>query len=159
MKKLDLKYRLTYDEAYETFYALASRRSRKTTLIICAIIAVIAAVLLVLYGMDSRKVHYLFLAGCSIILLFYILYKPVLSARKGASSVAKAAGEYHVTVYDNGTIDLPGEKGIDIHGDKYSRSVETDTVFAIRPDSQHTICIPQRILKDKDRDLLRSILN
>ena len=82
MKKLDLKYRLTYDEAYETFYTLASRRSRRTTTIICAILAAAAAVLLVLYGMDSIKIHYLFLAICSIALLFYIIYKPVLSARR-----------------------------------------------------------------------------
>lgn len=158
MKKLDLTYQLTYEEAYEAFRVLASRRRRSTRIAASCVIVVAAITLLVLYGMDGVKIHYLFLAVCCIAVLFYLVYQPVISAKRGAANVAKAAGTYHIILYENGTIDLPGEKGISIHGDKFARSVETDKVFALRPDPQHTICIPKRLLKDRDADMIRDLL-
>lgn len=155
MKKIDLKYKLTYQEAYETFYVLASRLSRKTRIAIGVVLTVITAVLLVLFAMDGTRAHYLFLAICSVALLFYILYQPVISARRGARQVERTSGTYHVILHEDGTIDLPGEKNLKIKGDKYARIIETDSVFAMRVDTQHTICIPKRVMKDADEKFIR----
>ncbi|MBR0308725.1 MAG: hypothetical protein IJH92_07515 [Mogibacterium sp.] len=158
MKKLDIKYKLTYQEAYEAFYALATRRSRRTRVLIGAALAAVAVILLVLFAMDGTRAHYLFLAICSVALLFYIMYQPVLSARKGARQVERINGTYHVTLHDDETIDLPGEKGLKLFSDKYSRIVETDNVFAIRVDAAHTVCIPKRLLKDNEAGMIRGLI-
>lgn len=158
MKKLDLKYKLSYQEAYDAFYVLASRRSRRTRLLTGAVLAAISAGMLVMYGLNRTGFHYLFLAVCSIALLFYIIYQPVIGARRGARQVARADGTYHVVLHEGGTIDLPGENGLSIRGDKFSRAVETDTVFAIRIDAGHTVCIPKRILKGSEEDMIRGLI-
>ena len=159
MNKVDLKYKLTYQEAYEAFYVLASRLSRKIRILISVILTAIAAVLLVLFAMESTRAHYFFLAICSVALLFYILYQPVISARRGARQVERVNGTYHVIVHEDGTIDLPGEKNLKVKGDKYARTIETDEVFALRIDAQHTICIPKRVMKDADEELIRVLCN
>ena len=158
MKKLDVTYQLSYDEAFEAFKVLASRRSPAVRNAIIAILVVIAVVMLVLYGVNGIGIHYLFLAIISIVLLAYIIYHPVLSAKRGANGVARARGKYHVVLHDDGTMDLPREEGIKLHGDKYSRIIETDNVFAIRPDGEHTVCIPKRILNNKETEFVRSLM-
>ena len=157
MKKVDLTYQLTYEEAYEAFKVLATRRSRSYRIAVSVILAAASAVLLVLYAMDGTRLHYMFLAVLSIVMLFYIIYQPVLTARRGAARVARAAGTYHVVLHGNGLIDLPGEQGISIRGDKFARLAETDTVFALRPDASHTICIPRRILSSRETEFIRDL--
>ena len=157
MNRVDLRYRISYDEAYEAFKAVASRRSNTARTAVTAVLAAITCVLLVLFARESAAVHYLFLAVCSILLMFYLIYQPVISARRGASQVSKTAGEYHVVLHDNATMDLPDESDIDLRADKFARIVETENVFAIRPDTQHTVCIPKRILKDNEKDFIKKL--
>lgn len=152
-------YKLSYDEAYEAFSVLAFKRSRKFQLIAGIALTAAAVIMLVTFALDSRKVMNLFLALLAVLLLFYLIYFPVLKARKGARSVAKANGVYKVEVVDVGTISLPNMKPIDLAGDKDARAVETDNIIAIRPDSSHTFCIPKRVMKEKEIYGVREILS
>ena len=157
-EQLKLNYSLTEDEAFQAFYLLASRRSGIMKWIVSAVLAALTLVLLVFYAADSRRVHLLFLAVCAIALLFYILYQPLLRAKRGARRVGKTGGRYQITLYQDGRISLPGEDTLKLSGDKYARAIETDMIFALRPDAQHTICIPKRILPAEEADFIRTVL-
>ena len=152
-------YELTYDEAYAAFSALAYRRGGRQQMITGILLAVAIVIMLVTYAMDSTKVMNLMLALIGILLLFYLIYMPVLKAKKGARAVAKANGVFKVEITDEGTISLPGQKPIDLDGDKDARAIETDALFIIRPDSAHTFCIPKRIMSDKESYGVREILS
>lgn len=152
-------YTLSYDEAYEAFYRLAFKRSRKFQLAAGIVLTAAAVLMLVLFALDPRKVMDLFLAIIAILLLFYLIYFPVLKAKRGARSVAKAQGTYKVEITDMGTISIPRMKPIDIDGDRDARAVETDELFIIRPDTAHTYCIPKRVMKDKEAYGVREILS
>ncbi len=155
MDKLELQYTILYQEAYEAFYVLASRRTIRTRNITAALLTVITVVMLVLYAKDGIGIHYLFLAICSVALLFYILYQPVISAKRGASKVEKTAGEYKISFYSDGTIQFPNGESLIINEDKYSRVVETEKVYALRINANYTVCIPKRILKKEDEEFIR----
>ncbi|MBR2188758.1 MAG: YcxB family protein [Eubacterium sp.] len=157
-EQITLNYQLTKDEAYEAFYLHASRRSRTVKLIVSAVLTALAVILLGFYALDSRRIHMLFLAVCAIALLFYILYQPVLQAKRGARLVEKAGGKYRIILHRDGRIVLPDGGVLNMSGDKYARAVETDTIFALRPDAQHTICIPKRILSEDEAEFIRALL-
>ena len=152
-------YELTYDEAYRTFSLLAFKRSRKFQLIAGIALTAAIVLMLVLFALDTAKVMNFFLAIVGIVLLFYLIYFPVLKARKGARAVAKAKGTYRVAITDTGTISLPHAKPIDLDGDKDARAIETDDLFVIRPDYAHTFCIPKRVMKEKEIYGVREILS
>lgn len=159
MKTIDLEYTLSYQEAYEAFYVLASRRSSRTRNITACLLTAVAVVMLALFARSKIGVHYLFLAVCAIALLFYVLYQPVISAKRGASNVARTAGKYKIKLSSDGTIEFPDGTRMDIKGDKNSRTIETDEVFAMRIDQYHTVCIPKRILNRKETDFIKQIVS
>ncbi len=156
--KLNLEYKLTYQEAYDTFYLLASRRRRLTTILFIIALTAIAVVLLILFAIDPRKVHYLFIAIIAILLLFFIIYQPALSARRGARNVARTNGTYKISLNESGKIGLPDKTTLRFGEDRNARAAETDTIFALRVDRDHTICIPKRILKGKQEDQVRQMI-
>ena len=59
-------YRLSYDEAYEAFYLLSFKWDRRFRLFAGLGLSVIAIVLMVLFAMDNRKIHYFFIFFCFI---------------------------------------------------------------------------------------------
>lgn len=154
-------YRLSYQEAYDTFYLLATRLTRKKKIIYGILLTAIAVLSLVFYGLDTRKVHLCLLAIFAAVLLFYLLYYPVFSARKGAAKVVKLNGNYQFTVNQLGQITLPQSRDtqtghciVTLGEDKHSRVLETDTIYAIRADAQTTLCLPKRILKNGQKENL-----
>ena len=157
MDKLELQYTLSYQEAYETFYVLASRRSSRTRIITAVLLTAIAIIMLVLFANNGIKIHYLFLAICSIALLFYVLYQPIITAKHGAAKVQKAGGKYRIILFSDGKIRFPNGEELCLKEDKYSRVIETENVFAMRIDAYHTVCVPKRILKEKDEQFIRAL--
>lgn len=153
-----LQYRLTYQEAYDTFYLMAFRQSRRTRLLLGICLTAAAVLLLVLFARDSRTVYNLFLAIIATLLLFYLIYHPALAARRGAAKVARTNGTYRITIHGSGRIDLPGNQTIQFGEEKYARAAETDTIFALRPDTQNTLCIPKRLLSETEAAEIRKIL-
>ncbi|MBQ2064353.1 MAG: hypothetical protein II456_07215 [Firmicutes bacterium] len=151
-------YDLTYEEAYAAFSALAFKRGGNYRLITGIALTAAAVIMLVTYAMDSTKIMNLILALTAVLLLFYLIYTPVLKAKKGARQVARANGVFKVEITDAGTISLPGQKPIPLDGDKDARTIETNELFIIRPDSGHTFCIPKRIMNEKEIYGVREIL-
>ncbi len=156
-------YELSYDEAYEAFSLVAFKRSKTFSAVVGLLLTVIAGGCLIAFALDNIKVHLLFIAMISILLLFYLIYMPMLKARRGARSVEKSRGTYKVQLRDIGTISLPGAEPLDLAGDKDARAIETDRVFVVRPDNAHTFCLPKRIMKDAEilgvRDILSAYMN
>ena len=153
------QYKLSYQESYDTFYLLASRLNKHKRIIYTIILSSISVLSLIFYRLDTRKVYFCLLAVFSVALLFYLLYHPSLAARKGAAN--------RIRINQQGEIVLPSsskEKSSDnviiLGEDKYSRVLETDSIYAIRVDSQTTLCLPKRVTnKEQQKNLHQMFLN
>ncbi len=154
---IDLEYKLSYKEAYDTFYLVAFKYSNKKRVLISILLAALTVLLFVLYVSDTRQVFYLFQALLCVILLFYVTYLPVIKAKRGASLVKRIDGTYKLNLDSNGEISLNNGKRIQLFK-KTSRYAETPTIIAIRANSQETICIPKRILSESQEQLLAEML-
>ena len=157
-ERYEFRYQLSYREAFEAFRNLAERGNRTLRLIAIFSVGLIAAGLLIGYAMDTTKVHFIYMAFMSVFLLFYLVYVPSLTARRGAAKVAKANGSYQVTISSAGQIRLPRLDPIQLNGDKNARSIETNHIFVIRTDSSHTVCIPKRVMREGEIEDVRRIL-
>lgn len=156
-KKLEFEYQLKYEESYETFYLLSMKGGKQARNILAVILTVIAVAMLLLYYQDSSRIHYFFIAILDIALLYYLIYVPALKAKKGAKKVSRQRGIYRIELTDDGKI-RSGKECIPIRGDKDARVIETERIFAIRPDRLHTFCLPKRILREEEIDQVRKIL-
>lgn len=150
-------YNLKYNEAYKTFLVLAKKWSDKFRIIVGIFLTVVASGMLILYFLDSRKIHYFFIAIIAILLLFYLIYAPVLKAKRGAKKVQKQHGTYKIQITARGKIMLPRTEPIELAGDKDARVIETDEIFAIRTDSTNTFCLPKRIMTEDEIKEIREL--
>ena len=154
---LSFRYKLSYDEAYEAFYLLSFRRSRTFKLAVgCGLVAVIV-VLLILFVLDPRKIHYFMIVILALLLLFYLIYMPAIKARRGARQVAKTDGTYQLELTEDGQLRLQNET-IPLAGDKNARAYETDRIFAIRTDTARTFCLPKRLMAEEQIGRVRQVL-
>ena len=151
------RYRLNYEEIYHCFYLLAFRRSRGFKLAAGTALTVLAAVLLGGYVLDPTKVHYCVMAILSILLLFYMIYVPVLKARRGAKALFRKNGTYQIRLYESGKANI-GTAMIALNGDKNACAIETEELFIIRPDAENTICIPKRIMTQDETEEIHRML-
>lgn len=151
-----LNYRLTYNEAYQSFYLLANKWKGEQKIIVGIILTVVAVIMLILRYRDPTAFHYSYIALLATLLLFYLVYGPVSKARRGARKVKKQNGSFKIEISKDGKIILPDGEAIDLSSDKDARVIETDDIFAVRPDGRHTFCIPKRILKE-DEEAIRKI--
>lgn len=156
-KSFEFVYKLTFDEVYESFLLIGTKWSRKTRVVIGVFLTLIAVSMLVFYYLDSRKIHCFFLVILSILLLYYLIYVPVLKAKRGAQKVCKKDGTYKVKLTEAGSI-VAEKEVIELAGDKDARAIETDTLYVIRTDRVHTFCLPKRIMKDAQTEAIREIL-
>ncbi len=150
-------YKLKYEEAYETFFLLSMRWRKRTRNVLAAVMTLIALGMLAAYYLDSRKVHYFVIVILDILMLYYLIYVPVLKAKKGAKTVSRQNGTYKIELTSDGRIHIQGET-IELAGDKDARAIEAEEIFAIRPDRLHTFCVPKRILSPDETDKVRNIL-
>lgn len=151
-------YRLSYEEAFETFLLLSKKWNKKIRGAVASLLVVISCIMLGICYFDGRKIHYLFIGIISIALLFYMIYSPYLRAKKGAKAVSKKNGIYKVEITTDGKLILPSVGVLDLAGDKDSRAIETEGLFIIRSDRKNTVCIPKRIIKESEIIAVRSIL-
>lgn len=161
-KRYQLNYTLTYEEAYESFYQLANKWSNKTKLMIGIFLTVVAVIMLILRFFDKAGIHYSFIAFLAILMLFYLIYAPILKAKFGARSVARQKGRYKYAVTATGQLILPNGEVMELSNDKDARVIETSRIFVLRPDGRHTFCIPKRILKSDEaeiREIFKAYLN
>ena len=154
---LTFTYQLSYDEIYEAFFLLSMKWSKKTRMVLTGALTVIAICFLVLFAFNRNKFHYFFLAVVDIFLLSYLVYIPALKARRGAKKVCSQKGSYHVKLTEKGQI-ISGNKSIAIAGDANARAIETASSYIIRPDGQHTFCIPKRVMSIQEQKETERIL-
>lgn len=157
-KSLKFVYKLNYDEIYEAFYVLNMKWGKGVRNVLTVILTVIAIGMLMVYYMDSQKIHCFLLAVFAILLLYCIIYVPVLKARKGAKKVSEKKGTYKVELTWEGKI-ISGTEIIELAADKDARAIETENIFVIRPDNIHTFCLPKRIITNKEIDEIRKLLH
>lgn len=157
MKTYEFIYKLTYDEVYESFLLLNTKRSKKVRFIIGLGLVLIAVAMLIGYALDSQKMHFFILAVFSIMLLYYLIYVPVLKSKRGAKKVSKQKGTYRVKLTEDGKVHM-GSETIEMAGDKDARVIETERVYVLRPDNRHTFCLPKRIMKQDEINEVRELL-
>lgn len=156
-KNLKFEYRLKYEESYETFYLLGMKWGEKKRNILAILLTVIGVIMLAGYYRDSQKIHYFFISLLDILLLYYLIYVPVLKAKKGARAVGRQGGIYKVELTREGKV-RTGNDSVDLNGDADARAIETDSIFIVRPDRMHTFCLPKRIMTEKEIQEVREIL-
>ncbi len=154
---MKFEYRLKYEECYETFYFLGIKWEERKRNILAALLIVIGVVMLFGFYRDSRKIHYFFIAILDILLLYYLIYVPALKAKKGAKKVSRQGGTYKIELTADGKV-RTGNECVNLKGDPDARVIETNTIFAIRPDRIHTFCLPKRIMTEKEMEEVRKIL-
>lgn len=161
-KQYQLNYNLTYEEAYESFYQLVNKWTNKKKLIIGIFLTAVAVIMLILRFFDKAGIHYSFIAFVAILMLFYLIYAPLLKAKFGARSVARQKGRYKFAVTATGELILPNGEIMELSNDKDARVIETSRIFVLRPDGRHTFCIPKRVLKSDEagiREIFKAYLN
>lgn len=154
---LTFTYQLSYDEIYEAFFLLSMKWSRKTRMVLTGVLTFIAICFLILFAFDRTRMYCFFLAIVDIFLLSYLVYIPALKARRGAKKVCSQKGSYHVKLTEKGQI-ISGDKCIALAGDANARAIETASSYIIRPDGQHTFCIPKRIMSVQEQKETETIL-
>jgi hypothetical protein len=153
----ELQYTLTYEEAYEAFLWMADKFGKKVRVILSMIVALACGVMLYLQYREPMAIQYTVLTIIGIVILFQLLYLPIIKAKKGAAVVKNKGGEYRYSITGDGYIHLFKGEDIPLVGDKDARAYETDTLFVLRPDRIHTFCIPKRVLSESDENDLREI--
>lgn len=153
----EFMYKLSYDEIYESFLLLNTKWSKKIRIIIGSVLVLITIAMLAGYYLDSKKIHFFILAIFSIMLLYYLIYAPVLKAKRGAKKVSKQKGIYRVKLTEDGKVYMGSEK-IEMAGDKDARVIETERVYVLRPDNRHTFCLPKRMMKQDEINEVRELL-
>lgn len=154
---LNFTYQLNYDEIYEAFFLLSMKWSKKTRMVLTGVLTVIAICFLMLFAFNRNRIYSFFFAVVDIFLLSYLVYIPDLKARRGAKKVCSQKGSYHVKLTEKGQI-ISGNKSIAISGDANARAIETASSYIIRPDGQHTFCIPKRIMSIQEQKETERIL-
>ena len=152
----EFTFKLNYDEVYEAFLQLNRKWNKKIYLFMGTALTAIAVAMLIGYYLDSQKLHFFLLAIFSILMLYYLIYVPVLKAKRGAQKVSKINGTYRVRIARDGKIHM-GKDTIDIKGDKDARVIETDHLYVLRPDNSNTFCLPKRIMKKEEVEELRKL--
>lgn len=154
---VEFVYKLTYEESYEAFYVLSLKWGKKVKNVLSVLLTAVAAGMLIAFYLDSRKIHCFFIAVLAIVLLYNLLYAPVLKAKKGARSVRRQKGTYQMRLTEEGKIQSQGHV-LKLREDKDARAIETERIFVLRPDRLHTFCLPKRILTQDEMDWVRCIL-
>ena len=155
---IGFQYSLSYDEAFEAFLLLSARGRKRNRDFTAVALIVLAAGLTVLYAYNPYQLEYFLMAALVLATFGGVVYYPKIKARSGAKRVAGAQGLYKVELSTDGHIRAAAGPGLELAADKDARAFETDTLFVLRPDRQHTFCLPKRIMTGREIELTRSIV-
>ena len=155
---VSLRYSLSYDEAFDAFLLLSARGSKRHRDITAVALIVLAALLTVLYAFYPYQLEYFFLAVLALATFGGVMYYPRIKAHAGAKRVAKARGVYKVDLSTAGRLRTADWTCLELSGDKDARAFETEALFVLRPDRQHTFCLPKRIMAEHEIDLIREVV-
>ncbi|MDD2980712.1 MAG: hypothetical protein PHN80_12190 [Hespellia sp.] len=138
---MELEYKLNQDEIEESLLCLNWKREGIVKKLNVILLTVIALGAMLWYMKQSDKFFLLILAGCSLLLLFFILYGIPIRRKYRARKMAGKDNECHITV---------PEKNIQL-------GMESEDVFTLKKEGQ-TYCIPKRILSEEQEQEIREII-
>lgn len=157
-KKYTFRYKLSYQEAYNAFLALALRWSKKVKYGMMGFAVLLTLIMMVMFIMHPDRFYYFLIVILAVALTAYIFYSPALKARRGAKAVAKIDGTYEVSLSTDGKVSLAGGEARDLKADRNTRALELSDSFAVRLDGATILCIPKRIMNDTQQEAVRQIL-
>ncbi len=152
------RFQLTCDEAREAFLLIIDRRSHASRLIMSGTLLISALVCTGLYGLHPYGLQYALTALLFAFFSFLVCAYPRLKASRSAKAVTRRGGTYELKLSPKGYFILPDGELLKLNGDKRSRTLESDALFAIRPDRFHTVCIPKRAIPESKLESVRNIL-
>lgn len=155
---INFQFQLTYEEAREAFLLIIDRRSHTSRLIMGGVLLILALVSAILYGRNPYGLQFALAAILFALFAFLVLAYPALKAGRAAKSVTCQGGTYKLKLSPKGYFILPDNQKLLINGDRLSRVLESDTLFAIRPDRFNTVCLPKRTIQADDISQVRAIL-
>lgn len=155
---LAFRFTLTYEEIREAFLMIIDRRSRTSRLAMNISLFLLALVCVCLYALYPQGLQFALMACLFAFFSFLVCVYPSWKAGRAARIVVKKGGTYKFSLSSEGYFILPGGEKLLLKGDSRSRAFETDTLFAVRPDRYHTICLPKRVIRTSDLIQVRSIL-
>lgn len=154
---LHFNFKLTFEEASEAFLLIIDRRSRISRLAMGMTLLLLALVNVILYALHPYGLQYAMMAFQFAVFSFLVFAYPSIKARFAAKSVVRQGGYFKLMLSTDGYFILPGGDKLRLNGDRHSRVLESNTLFAIRPDKSHTLCLPKRVVRASDISLVRQI--
>lgn len=155
---LSFRFSLTYEEAREAFLLIIDRRSPAVRRLMGSLLLGLGALCAYAYSIHPYGLHYALLGLLFAFFSFLVFARPSLKAGSAARRLAGAGGTYALILSEKGYFLLPDGEKLFLRGDSRSRAFETNTLFAIRPDRLHTVCLPKRSLRDTEVKQVRNIL-
>lgn len=152
-----VRYQLEPSQTKEALFLILDRRGIRARAIIAVLLFLLAAGL-VLWGNSVAPGVNLTLAGYSAAVAVLVYCYPKMRAQWSSRRLSRTAGHYQLAFYTNGTVGLPDGSQVSLRGDKGSRGFSTSRVFALRPDRQHTFCIPRSALSPHQQAILTQLL-
>lgn len=152
---IKLDYKFKYDEIYYTFKLLAFRINNKIQTITKFILVTIIIYMLIEFYVDKTKSNYYFVGVFSLALLIYLIYYPIIFARRKAKTIMNMGGRCKLSIIDDGSILIPSGLKIEVKNNPSFKSYETENIFIYNLPGSHTFCIPKRVLKDKEIEKIR----
>lgn len=145
-----ISYEITRQEVCEGFAEINGRYSTSVKYMICSGVVISIVYLLYQQYCNRLAIYNTITAIFGIVILFYILYAPIIKARRTAAYVAKAGGKICFTLNENGEITL--DKEVVSMGDyKRGRMIETERLYVIHLDKDHNFILPKRIMSSCER--------
>lgn len=152
-----VRYRLEPSQTREALTLILDRRGKRARTVMAGLLLLLAAGLAI-WGCYTAPGSHLTLAGYSAAVAILVYFYPATRARWSARQLSHATGYYQLNVYADGTLGLPDGSRVSLWGDKGSRGFSTSRIFALRPDRQHTFCIPRTALSLQQQTIFTRLL-
>lgn len=157
-KKINVQYTLPYKDIYETFLILMRRGKGVIYQILSVVIISAGIFFLFLLFRNPARIDYSISALLAAFAIIASKCYPQYKARKNALRLSRIKGHYDITIYMQGIIQSKEEPGISLQSDRKARAFETERLFIVRPDANHTYSIPKTALSDSDVLFVRQTL-
>jgi hypothetical protein len=150
---MTFRYSLTGEEALDGLKAVADPH-RRLRMILLACFLILSGMLLAasIPVRQEGKIVYEVLSAVCAGMTILLLNNHAGHLRRAAKAASFQGNRYEVTIGDEGWIRTRNGTAVPIRQDRGSRLIETDMVYVIRPDRQHTFVIPKPAVKEAQKE-------
>lgn len=153
-----LRYQLSHQHTLEAMQLILDRRGKKARAGMAAALWMAAGVFFIWYLLDTAASFRGTLALLCLLCGAVVFCYPAAAARRSANRISRRKGWYELKFRLDGTIVLPSGEAVPLSGDRGCRGFRTDRVIALRPDREHTFCIPLEAVPPEVREELFTLL-